>query len=47
GVEKKLSNEKFIANAKQEAIDKERGKKAEFEEKIEKSKKHIEVLRSF
>ena len=47
GVEKKLSNEKFIANAKQEAIDKEKGKKAEFEEKIEKSKKHIEVLRSF
>ena len=47
GVEQKLSNEKFISNAKQEAIDKERGKKAEFEEKIEKSKKHIQVLHSF
>ncbi len=47
GVEKKLSNEKFMANAKQEAIDKERGKKAEFEEKIEKSQKHIDILKSF
>ena len=46
-VNKKLSNENFINNAKQEAIDKEKGKKAEFEEKIEKSQKHIEVLRSF
>ncbi|HAN42932.1 MAG TPA: valine--tRNA ligase, partial [Sphaerochaeta sp.] len=47
GVEKKLSNEKFMANAKQEAIDKEMGKKAEFEEKIEKSQKHIDILKSF
>ncbi len=47
GVEKKLSNEKFMANAKQEAIDKEKGKKAEFEEKIEKSQKHIDILKSF
>ncbi len=46
-VNKKLSNESFLNNAKQEAIDKEKGKKAEFEEKIDKSKKHIEVLRSF
>ena len=46
-VEKKLSNEKFIANAKPEAIEKEKGKKAEFVEKIDKSRKHIEVLRSF
>ncbi|MBO4393922.1 MAG: valine--tRNA ligase [Spirochaetales bacterium] len=46
-VNKKLSNENFINNAKQEAIDKEKGKKAEFVEKIEKSQKHIEVLRSF
>ena len=46
-VEKKLSNEKFMSNAKQEAIDKELAKKAEFEEKIGKSLKHIEVLRSF
>ena len=46
-VQKKLSNEKFMANAKQEAIDKELSKKAEFEEKIEKASKHIEVLKSF
>ena len=46
-VQKKLSNEKFMSNAKQEAIDKELSKKAEFEEKIEKASKHIEVLRSF
>ena len=46
-VQKKLSNEKFMSNAKQEAIDKELSKKAEFEEKIEKALKHIEVLRSF
>ena len=46
-VNKKLSNENFLNNAKQEAIDKEKGKKAEFEEKIEKSQKHIDVLRSF
>ena len=44
---KKLSNENFMSNAKQEAIDKELGKKAEFEEKIEKAKKHIDVLKSF
>ncbi len=47
GVEKKLSNEKFLSNAKQEAIDKEKGKKAEFEEKIDKSQKHIDILKSF
>jgi valyl-tRNA synthetase len=46
-VNKKLSNENFLNNAKQEAIDKEKGKKAEFEEKIEKSQKHIDVLKSF
>ena len=46
-VQKKLSNEKFMSNAKQEAIDKELSKKAEFEEKIEKASKHIAVLRSF
>ena len=44
---KKLSNEKFMNNAKQEAIDKELSKKAEFEEKIEKAAKHIDVLKSF
>lgn len=47
GVNKKLSNPKFLDNAKQEAIDKEKSKKAEFEERIGKSKKHIEVLKSF
>ncbi|MGH0053207.1 MAG: valine--tRNA ligase [Sphaerochaetaceae bacterium] len=43
----KLSNEKFLQNAKEEAIEKERGKKAEFEEKIEKGKKHLSLLKSF
>lgn len=47
GSEKKLSNEKFVSFAKPEAIEKERSKKREFEEKIEKTQKHIEVLRSF
>ncbi len=43
----KLSNEKFLQNAKEEAIEKEKGKKAEFEEKIEKGKKHLALLKSF
>lgn len=47
GSEKKLSNEKFVSFAKPEAIEKERAKKREFEEKIEKTQKHIGVLRSF
>ncbi len=47
GVERKLSNEKFLNGAKPEIIEKEKSKKREFEEKIEKSEKHIEVLRSF
>ena len=47
GSKKKLSNEKFVSFAKPEAIEKERAKKREFEEKIEKTQKHIEVLRSF
>jgi len=47
GVLKKLSNEKFINNAKAEAIEKEQGKKAEFEEKIAKGEKHIALLKSF
>lgn len=46
GTLKKLSNEQFLANAKEVAIEKERGKQAEFEEKIEKGKKHLELLRS-
>ena len=45
--DKKLSNENFISHAKPEAIEKERGKKAEFEEKITKAREHIELLRSF
>lgn len=47
GVMAKLSNEKFVANAKPEAVEKERAKQAEFEEKLEKGAKHLEVLRSF
>ncbi len=47
GVERKLSNEKFLAGAKPEIVQKEKSKKAEFEEKIEKSQKHIEALKSF
>ncbi len=43
----KLSNEKFLQNAKEEAIEKEKGKKSEFEEKIEKGKKHLALLKSF
>lgn len=46
GTLRKLSNEKFLANAAQVAIDKENSKKAEFEEKIEKSTKHIELLKT-
>ncbi len=42
---KKLSNEAFIANAKAEAIEKEKSKKAEFEEKIAKAKEHISLLK--
>ena len=44
---KKLSNENFVKNAKPEAVEKEKAKKAEFEEKIEKSEAHIKLLRSF
>jgi valyl-tRNA synthetase len=43
----KLSNEKFISNAKPEAIEKEQGKKAEFEEKMEKGEKHLALLKTF
>jgi valyl-tRNA synthetase len=42
----KLANEKFINNAKQEAIDKEHKKRAEFVSVIEKSKKHLQLLSS-
>lgn len=43
---KKLSNENFVAHAKPEAVEKEKAKKAEFEDKIQKSKEHIELLKS-
>lgn len=43
----KLSNEKFVNNAKPEVIEKEKGKQAEFEEKIQKAEQHIKALRSF
>lgn len=44
--DKKLSNENFISHAKPEAIEKERGKKAEFEEKIAKIKEHLAIFES-
>ena len=47
GCDKKLSNEQFINNAKPEAIEKEKAKKAEFEEKITKTQNHIATLKSF
>ncbi|MGE0074289.1 MAG: valine--tRNA ligase [Sphaerochaetaceae bacterium] len=46
GTLRKLSNEQFMSNAKQEAIEKERGKQAEFEEKLKKGRKHLTLLRS-
>lgn len=46
GTLRKLSNEQFMSNAKQEAIEKERRKQAEFEEKLEKGRKHLALLRS-
>ena len=46
GVLAKLANEKFMGNAKPEAIEKEQSKKAEFEEKLEKNNKHLALLRS-
>lgn len=46
-VKAKLANEQFMANAKQEAIEKEEGKRVEFEEKIEKGRKHLALLESF
>ena len=46
GTLKKLSNEQFLANAKAEAIEKEKSKKAEFEDKIRKSHEHMTLLKS-
>ena len=45
GTMKKLNNPQFVSNAKSEAIEKERSKKAEFEEKISQSREHIALLR--
>ena len=45
--EKKLSNENFLSHAKPEAIEKEKGKKAEAEERIGKARAHLGLLRSF
>lgn len=43
---KKLLNENFTSHAKPEAVEKERNKKAEFEETIRKSSEHIALLES-
>ncbi|HZV68276.1 MAG TPA: valine--tRNA ligase [Saprospiraceae bacterium] len=43
-VDKKLSNEKFVANASPEVVEKERQKKADGESKIEQLKRSIEQL---
>ena len=45
-VEKKLSNERFIQNAKAEIVENERNKKADAESKIESLKENIAVLES-
>ena len=45
-IDVELSNPQFVNNAKAEAVEKERKKKAEAEEIIEKSKAHIELLKS-
>lgn len=44
GVVKKLDNEKFLEQAPQAVIEKEKGKKAEFEERLGKIAKHITEL---
>ena len=43
-VDKKLSNEKFVANASPHVVEKERQKKADGESKIEQLLKSIEQL---
>jgi valyl-tRNA synthetase len=43
-VDKKLSNEKFVANASAEVVEKERQKKADGESKIEQLKRSIAQL---
>ena len=46
GSNRKLRNDNFISHAKPEAIEKEKSKKAEFEETIKKSSEHIALLES-
>ncbi len=46
GSTNKLSNEKFIANAKEEAIEKEKSKHESFRERKEKLTKHLALLRT-
>ena len=43
-VNRKLSNEKFVANAKAEVVDKERAKLADYQEKFESTQARIEEL---
>ena len=46
GTLKKLANEGFLRNAKEEAIAKEQAKRVEFEEKLQKSEQHIALLKT-
>ncbi|GAB2026192.1 valine--tRNA ligase [Lactovum odontotermitis] len=45
-IDKKLSNEKFIANAKAEVVEKEREKLADYQEKLDSTKARISELNS-
>lgn len=44
-VNRKLDNEKFVANVKSEVVQKEKGKLADYQEKFESTQKRIEELR--
>ncbi len=44
GVKKKLANEQFLSRAPREVIDKEQGKQAEFEERLEKISRYLQDL---
>lgn len=44
GVEKKLSNEKFLANAPDAVVVKEKGKLQEFSERLQKISEHLKML---
>lgn len=45
GTLRKLANEKFLNNAKEEAIEKEKSKQNEFETTISQGEKHLEILK--